>query len=346
MVRAGLARPASSQLLDYVPASAVSLDMRGSVELAPVFRWMRDRWRADAGGREEVLWLWNVVEAAVGLSVEHDVLSWLGSEHVSMQVALPGGTTESVRLFRLADTAGANKCIERATDVFRAAGPRLIAALQQLLLDAQVPLGVDVQLLDAGRDFPTLHRLDVMIAPFVNTRFVFGTLGDLAVVATSEEALQACLDAASGKRDGLESRPLMAGLVGRDDLCGVRLAPLGAGFAADARTIRTVAALVRGGVDSFAAEDPEVAALADTALDFVNRVASVLDTVDFLGDAVTCTEIREGGLARYEVTRVELLFPEPSVGPAPRDSLADTPEPPADVKVVEVAEELPPPDED
>lgn len=319
-VRAGLAIPASETLLDHVPADAIAFEMRGDVDPIPVFRWIRQRWQDEWEPAADVLWAFDIFEAAVGMSIERDVLSWLGSEQVS--VVLPSrasnapGATDSVTICRVRDPAGTRKVLERIEGVFHAAAPRLIAAIQTFIQERNLPFAFDVRINPEPQS--ELRMLKITALPMQPPPLVYGMIGDSFVWSTSRSALESCFEVAAGRGDGLADRALVADLLGRAGLCSARMHPAGQGVADAAQSLASFGDWLSSMEGVVEANLPDAVPALDAGIELVEKVTDVLATIDFLGDSVTTSEIRDGGLARYELTRLHVLGAERTPAGDPR----------------------------
>lgn len=92
---ASLTTPAPAELLEFVPADAIALTMRGQVDLLPAWNRRLETFRQECDWAEDLLWLADMGQATLDLWFDRDVLSWLGSPHVSM--TLPSRTNPSAR---------------------------------------------------------------------------------------------------------------------------------------------------------------------------------------------------------------------------------------------------------
>lgn len=327
VVRSGLPETARGGLLEFVPADATSLTMRGKVDIAPAFRFACDQFRRAWGPAADLLWMGEVTGAAMDLRIERDVLPWLGAEHVSM--TLPsrrgGNGQDQVLLARLDDRAGARTCLNRIDGVLELTLPRLVGQLKEWTAGNEALQELDIQVTPAEGLFGNLKRLKVtgLQLPFPIPTLTYGLMGDLFVLTTSEDALQSCLAVAAGEEDGLWEHELLGELMLSDDLAGVSLVPTGRQLAEQAAMVRGLGGMVAGLFSSAASQaerqhrdqgrpgepDGTLRAAADTVNGLVGRLADVLDTIDFLGDVVTVESSRDGGLARFETSTYQLLDP-------------------------------------
>ncbi|MFT7462107.1 MAG: hypothetical protein ACI9EF_000444 [Pseudohongiellaceae bacterium] len=315
LVRSGLSQAASGQLLEYVPHDVVAFSSRGTIDLDPAYQWTREKLAQDWSAGEDLLWVAELAQATLDLWIDRDLLSWIGSEHVSMTVPGDiGAATETVLITRLADKAGARRCINRAEGVLKVLLPRVVGGIQGLLAENQVPFKFDVAIVPAEGGYPGLKQLQLTLGNFPIPSLTYGFMGDLFVATTSQGALERSFAAAVGEEDGLWSHDLLAEHMGRDDLCSVSLVPVGRQMAETVAGINSTHAMVRGILGPAVAEDPTMTAALGQLRTLVDRVTDIMLKVDFLGDAVTVSEVRDGGLSRYELTTQALLgFPSRSL---------------------------------
>ncbi len=313
MLTAGIARPASAAILDYVPAQALAFDMRGEVDLVPVWRQAMAGLQEGGGFVGEMLWMAGVLGAAADFSIERDLLSWMGSEHVVVTLPARGpgtvaGQTDTVVLWQLEDAHAAKKCLSRLEAVCVAAGPRILGGFQELLAEIDSELDVDMTLAPADGMYPMLNEVALTIqgVPMVQGfEMSYGVLGKTVVLTTSERALETCLATMVGEEDGLADHALASHLSGRDDLTSARLHSYG-------KTIQELQGLVAlvgavtGGILGPLTAGTQAGWVPDQASELLGKVGDVIGAFDFLGDAVTWSESRSGGQAHYECTAVVL----------------------------------------
>ncbi len=311
----GMAAPASGELFDYIPADVTAFTMRGTVDLVPVWRHMQDEFKANTEWAEDALWAFGILEAAVDLHVERDLLSWMGSEHLSVTMPSRGkypqpGETDTVILCKLKDPASAKKAIDRAIAIFEAAAPRVFGGTQAFIKDQGWNIKVDATIGPAEGSFRMLNRLEVALGPIPVPQLTFGVMGDLLVMSTSGEALMSCMLVAAEEEDGLSERPLGRELLAQHDLASAELVPMGLQMAQQTQGLQGMSGMLNGFLGGMADDNPGLATGLDCMNDLFGRVIGVLDTVDFLDDSLTVSERREGGLARYERSTTRLLAPQ------------------------------------
>jgi hypothetical protein len=311
LVRSGLSQHSSGELLEYVPHDVVAFSSRGDVDLDPIWQWTRSRLSTDWSAGDDLLWLAELAQATLDLWIDRDLLSWVGSEHINMTVpSSMGAGTETVLITKLANKEGARRCIARIEGVLGVLLPRLVGSMQDVLVDLGVPFDFDIQLVDAAGPYPGLKQLVINAGPMPIPSITYGFLGNLFVATTSERSLEHCLAVAVGEEDGLWEHDLMAEYMGRDDLNSASLVPVGLQLAESMTTVTTIHGVVRGMLAQLAATDPQVMAGLNQFSALVDKLTGIMAEIDFLGDAVTICEEREGGLARYEVTTQALIgFP-------------------------------------
>jgi len=317
---AGMASAASSEMLFYVPGDAVSFEMRGTVNLVPIYHYGQDSLKRSTDWAEDALWAWGILEAAVDLSIERDLLSWLGTQHVSVtmparQKYAEDGATDTVMICMLKDPVGARRALARAEAIFEAAAPRMLGGIQELSANMGLPQRPDVRLAQAEGSFPMLKRLEIdlpmQLPPAMQPpRLTYGVLGNLLIFSTSEDAIMSCMQVAAGEEDGLEVHALAEALLGREDLTSARLDPHGQRMAEATQGVQMMGMMLNSFLSGFTNENPTMQTVLDCSNDLIGRVTNVMQTVDFLGDGVTHSERRDGGLARYERSVVRLKAPE------------------------------------
>lgn len=315
MMSAAFAAPASPALLEYVPADALSFSMRGSVDLAPLFRRFVDRVESEWSGGPQLVWLARVLGAAADVSVERDVLSWIGAEHVSVTVPARSrmGAPESIVVWQLEDAEGARKCLARLENVCAAAFGPLLDRLEDELAERGIGPMPRVRVVPGEGPFRRLRHLEItgLDLPYgLEERIpipspTYGVLGRTLVLTTSQDALVHCLSAAAREVPGLDEHPLAAEVFARPGVTSARLTPYGTtvNVMIDALTS------LRGGpiaVLAGATEGTEAAWVPDALSELLYRVSDVLATLDDVGDAVTWAERRARGRVVYERTTISL----------------------------------------
>ena len=320
-VRAGLAQPASSRMLDYIPADAYSFDMRGQVQPAQIFTSMRENWAANWEPASNLLFAYDLFEATMGLSLERDVLSWLGSEQI--QVHMPSrhskrrkgpkpGESDTITICHVRDPEGARKCLERLEGIFDVLAPVALERTKGLLTQiGQEGMTSWIQLAREQKfeQFPELRRMRVMLPMMPMPPMVYGIVDDMLVYGTSMEAVETCLAVARGEQEGMFEHRMIGGLMGRDDLCSARMTPAGSqysGWKSGLGMGRTGLQFAQGMTQD---ADPRLADAVGLGLDLVGRLEIVLDSLGFMGETLTHSSIREEGLARYELSSMQLKLP-------------------------------------
>lgn len=311
LVRSGLAQPSSGELLEYVPHDVIAFNSRGGVDLDPAWQWTREKLSSEWSAGDDLLWLAELAQATLDLWIDRDLLSWIGSEHLSMTV--PGDTgaaPQTVFISKLADRAGAQRCIGRLEGVLKVLLPRLVGGVQNLLSENELDLPFDVAIVPAEGVYPGLKQLKITVGQLPLPTMTYGFMGNLFVATTSERALERSLAVAVGEEDGLWDHDLLAEHMGRNDLCTVSMVPVGQQITETVSAIAGAHTMVRGLIGGAVANDPQASAVLDQVTVLVDRVTDIMLKVDFLGDAVTISEVREGGMARYELTTQALVgFP-------------------------------------
>lgn len=320
-VRAGLAQPASSRMLEYIPADAYSFDMRGQVQPAQVFTSLRRNWADNWEPASKLLFAYDLFEATMGLSLERDVLSWMGSEQI--QVKMPSrhskrrkgpkpGESDTITICHVRDPEGARKCLERLEGIFDVLAPVALERTKGLLTQiGQEGMTSWIQLAREQKfeEFPELRRMRVMLPMVPMPPMVYGMVDDILVYGTSLEAVEACLAVARGEQEGMLDDRMIGNLMGRADLCSARMTPAGSqysgwksGLGMGHSGLQFLQGMTQDG-------DPRVADAVGLGLDLVGRLEIVLDSLGFMGETLTHSTIREQGLARYEQSSMRLNLP-------------------------------------
>ncbi len=314
-VRAGLAQPASARMMDYIPADAYSFDMRGQVEPAGVFTWLRENWSAGWEPADNFLLAFDLFEAAIGLSMERDVLSWIGSEQVQVHMLSrhsksrrgpKPGQTDTVTLCQVRDPEGVRKCLERLEGVFNILAPLAVeqgkALMEQIGQKPRISIGTERKF----KEYPELRRLRISISIMPLPPIVYGMVDDILVWGTSMEGVQSCLEVAAGNQEGMLANRLVGPLMGRDDLCSARMTPAGTQYAGWKSGLGMAKMGLNFAQQAIPESDPRIADAFGLGLDLLDRLDQVLESLQFMGKTLTHSSIREGGLARYEKSTMEL----------------------------------------
>ncbi|MCB9898178.1 MAG: hypothetical protein H6825_09265 [Planctomycetes bacterium] len=306
----------SGELLDYVPSDVIAFDTRGAIDLLPMYHYLIDRLRDYLPEADDVLWDFDVLQAAVDFDVEHDLLAWMGSEHISMEIPslrkhAGADDTDTVSICLLRDPAAARKCLDRMHAVYAAAAPRLLGELQDHMRSAGIPFVPDVRFEKSTGMFPQLYEFQLSVGSFPIPKLSFGVLGNLLVATTSEDALDHCMAVAAGDFDGISARPELEHLLEGGTFAGAGLRPVGRNLAKATQIIGGLGGMAQGIVSSIAPRnDPQVQRMLGIVTGVLPKITGVLQTIDFLGDEVHSSELREGGLVCYERSTQYMLTPE------------------------------------
>lgn len=310
--------PASGELLEYVPADVVSFSMSGATDVRPLWGYVLDRLRDYWPQAEDALWSLEVAEAFIDLDIEDDVLSWLGSESVSIELpstrrgATPG-STDSITLMRLENPAAARKVLDRFDAVFQTAAPRLMEKLNEELERNGVPFlqNVRVDIGPATGLYPMLSRLQVRVGALPIPELTFGVLGNLFIVTSSDDALETCMAVAAGELDGLWEHDLLADVATREGISTASLVPYGRQMAQTQAIVAGITGGLAGMGQSLGGQTPrEAKVMINAVAELVPRIQGVLGVVDFLDTGASYGELREDGMAHYERKLVRLLEPQ------------------------------------
>ena len=118
LYRAFCSTPAIERFDRFVPKEAVSFSVSSVVDLGAVYKTVLTFIEEDIPGGQDVLTQWADLQTQMNFNIETDLLSWLGSECISvtMPPATPspfGGGSDSVLLMQIKDTEKAQETIER-----------------------------------------------------------------------------------------------------------------------------------------------------------------------------------------------------------------------------------------
>ena len=306
-----LAAPGSGELLSYVPADVIALDMRGPVDLVPAWHQATEHLKQTWGPAENLFWAADVLQAGMDLFLDRDLLPWLGSEHVAM--TLPSRSnpsakelTDTVVLWKLRDRDGAANCLRRVDGVLERVLPKLVGKVQEWLVAAEVPYGFDIRMGPAEGMFRGLRRIEFELPMLSVPPVTYGLMGNQLILTTSERALSGCLDVAAGEADGLELHPLLAGALARHDLCSLSLRPLERELAQTVAMLGGFENMLQSFASQAAQNDPQAGAVLTHLDGLLAKAITVLGAFDFLDEAVTLGTVSPDGHARHETTTWQL----------------------------------------
>lgn len=301
-----------SELMDYVPADATSFSITGGVDLRPLHDWALERVQTyGVPDVAEGIILYDGIQAALDISLSDDILSWVGSETVTItmpaQRPLPGGGEDWVMISRLRDAKGAKKVISRLGAVYEVMMPPLLERLEaELGGPAAIP---QIEITDAEGGFPGFKRIHVTVSipgmpiPIPPIDMIAGVIGNQMIVSSSNGAIQRVMDVAAGELDGVWDHPAMASndRLPQGDVSSLYYIPVGKQLAELTAGLGMVAPMM-GVLKQAAGNDPELQRMADFLTDVMPRVTRILNALDFLEDEVTYSQSRNGGLTSYSRT--------------------------------------------
>lgn len=306
-------------LMDYVPADALAFSVSGGIDLRPLCAWIAERMPTYVPEAADAMVLFNGVQAAFDLSLQDDLLSWLGSP--SVVISLPAqrpilGGKDSVSICQLRDPAGARKVLARIEAVYEALVPPLLARLESELQGFQGSMALPrIEFGDAHGSVPGLKRLSVSISipgfPLPPLpEMLYGVVGNQLIFTTSEEALLYVMGVAAGEADGWTDHPIMtAGRRPEGPVTSCSYQPVGDQLREVAMVMGAVGGFVTMGANQVAREDPQAAVFATLLADVLPAVTRILQSLDFLEDQVDYSELRNDGLISY--SRSTLRFRDP-----------------------------------
>ncbi len=315
-----MCKPADNDLMDYVPADATSFSMSKGVDLVPLYRYARDRYKHYAPYEaEQVLVALDTAQAAFGLDVEEDILSLFASDSITIQLpaARPNAMQpeDYVVLVDLRNPEGTKELVKRFEGVYAACVPWLVEELEKREPDAIFPT---FTLEDADGLFPGMKHFAMhMKLPFMAVpmpSMTYGILGDKLVMTSSQEALAVCFEAAAGEVDGIADHPAMAGGERLPDgpLAYATLIPYGRRFQEMLAGFQMATTGLSMGLDAATRHNgkAEVQAMVKTVSGIMPRIAGILSHIDFLEDGVTYAQHRHvGSPALYARTTTRYRSP-------------------------------------
>jgi len=303
----------ASELLEYVPARATSWNMHGGVDLRPVFQFALDRLRAYVPESELGMLYLRGAEAVMGLSINDDILSWIGSESVWLTVPKRSGPAgeDWISISRLRDADGAREVMRRFTNVCTDVLPGMTDQLEYWASREDAVMFLPrIKIRDNDGSYPSLKRVSISFKltqvpiplPQVPD-FLFGTIGNLLIVTTSEDALQDVMDVAAGEAPGLWDHPAMAdGRLPRGNATSCSFMPVGRQIAESAQAFGTSGLMAASFIGQAAGNDPKGARMADVMAQMMTKISQVIASIDFIEDEVSFSQSRRNGLLSYSRT--------------------------------------------
>ena len=297
----------TGELLDFVPANAIAFNLSQDIDLRPFYTWALERFEYYVPQASDNLLGLKAAQAIMDLSIEDDLLSWLGSETLS--VTLPSGRfpgeTETVVICRLRDADGARKVINRVHAVFDAVVPPLLERLEQELASQGQSSPIrKLKMTNASGSFPSMKQLEIGISapglpiplPQIPT-MTFGVIGNLLLVTTSEQALQTVFEVAAGEADGLWDHPAFVDgqRLPSQAVSSASLQPMGRQLQESANLFGTLSATMGFVLKSQPSQDIPLELISQA----MQKVAGILRSIDFYDDVVCYSEMSEDGMTRY-----------------------------------------------
>jgi len=305
----------TGELLDFVPANAITFSLSQDLDLRPLYRWALERFEYYVPQAGDSLLEIKAAQAIMDLSIEDDVLSWLGSETLS--VTLPSerfpGNTETVMIARLRDPDGARKVIDRLHGVFDAVVPPLLERLEEELSSQGESSPIrKLKMTDASGSFPSMKQLEVAFTvpnlpipiPQIPT-MTFGVIGNLLLVTTSEQALESVFAVAAGETDGLWDHPALADgqRLPSQAVSSASLQPLGQQMQEAAAVFGTLSYTMGLVMNSQSSGDMPLELITQA----MQKVSGILRSIDFYDDVVCYSEMSEDGMTRYSRSSTRYL---------------------------------------
>lgn len=305
----------TGELLDFVPANAISFSLSQDIDLRPFYRWALERFEFYMPQASDTLLEIKAAQAIMDLSIEDDVLSWLGSE--TLAVTLPSerfpGTTETVMISRLRDPAGARKVIDRVHAVFDAVVPPLLERLEEELASKGESSPIrKLKMTDASGSYPSMKQLEIAVTvpqlpiplPQIPT-VTFGVIGNLLLITTSEQALETVFAVAAGETDGLWEHPAFVDgqRLPSQAVSSMSLQPLGLQMQETAAVFGTLSATMGFVLRSQPSQDMPLELMSQA----MQKVAGILRSIDFYDDVVCYSEMSEDGMTRYSRSSTRYL---------------------------------------
>ncbi len=305
----------TGELLDFVPANAISFSLSQDLDLRPFYRWALERFEFYVPQASDTLLEIKAAQAIMDLSIEDDVLSWLGSE--TLAVTLPSerfpGTTETVMVSRLRDPDGARKVIDRVHAVFDAMVPPLLERLEKELASQGESSPIrKLKMTDASGSFPSMKQLEIAVSvpmlpipiPQIPT-VKFGVIGNYLLITTSEQALETVFSVAAGETDGLWEHPAFVDgqRLPSQAVSSVSLQPLGLQMQETAAVFGTLSATLGFVLNAQPSQDIPLELVGQA----MQKVAGILRSIDFYDDVVCYSEMSEDGMTRYSRSSTRYL---------------------------------------
>lgn len=309
----------TGELLDFVPADAIAFNMAQDIDLRPLYRWALERFEYYVPKASDSLLMLEGAQALMDLSIEDDLLSWVGSETITitMPSRRPGSDSDTIVISRLRDPAGARKVVDRCQAVYDALVPPLLQRLEEELASQGTSSPIrKLELSNATGSYPSMKQLKIALSipdmpiplPSIPT-ITFGVIGNLMVVTTSEQAIEKVLAVAAGEADGLWEHPafVTGNRLPSQAVSSANLIPVGLQL----QELAGVFSVVSGTFSMMAKAGGETDSAKTMVMDMMTgcmqKTASILRSIDFLDDSVSYCEVRDQGMTRYSRTSTRYL---------------------------------------
>jgi tetratricopeptide (TPR) repeat protein len=263
----------------FIPKEAVNFSVSSGIDAEALYGFLEDT-LAEAGPRgEEVLAKIDEVQAAIGLDVHDDILSWVGGTSVSVSLE-DGG---SVWLMQVKDEDIAREKVASAVDF-------LSNRMSQLELQGPAAAMLPMLTLRSSpvehEQLQGFHSLQLMVMP---TPAVWGVTDGHLVMASSADAAAACLATAKGEHPGIRdnARVMSEAVVPDGHFASVIYADkrhMGENMSKGVRMATMMSAMMVAAIP-----DKELRPLVAKVGGMVNKLPPVLSKIDFYKSTASAT---------------------------------------------------------
>lgn len=192
-------KPTIERFDRFIPKEATGFSVTSGIDPLKIYRTALKFIEEDVPEGQDLLAKWNDLQDEIDFHVERDLLSWIGTEFISitMPPAVPSlfGGSDTVMLVRVRDVEKARQTVDRG-----------VAALSSFLAGTSQSLTTQPA---ASQD---LHGFKTLIHPaaMMFIRPVYGFSDQYLIVATSEKAILRCLKTARGEHQSIRANKRFA----------------------------------------------------------------------------------------------------------------------------------------
>jgi len=286
------------ELLEMVPAEATSFTVHGGADLLPLYHWAQDMVREYVPRGE--MWLGHLrgIEALFAIDIEQDVLDYLGSPFVSVDLPPAPEASgllalgENIMLQRVDDPERLRRLDERCETMLEAWLPMLRVGIQERARGNPM-MAFELEAGEPLEAYPGVKEWTLSVPMMGRVPIVTGYVGDLAVTASSQRTLDAVMAARRGEAPRLVDQEHMAGLLPDGPIASasmIRYEEMLQGLVQGLNMAGTMVNILAGALS----DDEQAANAVQACAGMIPKVARVLQSLDFLDRTVTVGEVPQG----------------------------------------------------